>query len=70
MQVWKRLLQKEKGSKNKEQQKLSVVFSISPRSCPRWDRIVPGSWQGFSSSDIHFRDCLPFPATDEEGSRF
>lgn len=37
MQVWKRLLQKEKGSKKKEWQKLAVVLGVSPRSCPCWD---------------------------------
>lgn len=32
-----RLLQREKGSKNKEEWKLSVMMAVFLRSCPCWD---------------------------------
>lgn len=80
MQVRKRLLQREKESKNKEQQKLFVVQETTQgfpkETFPKellsleQDTIIPGSWQGFPSSDINFRDGLPFPALGEEGSPF
>lgn len=57
MQVWKRLLQKEKGRKNKEQQKLSGAGCFPKKlSSLGLYKTIPGSWQDFPSSDINFRD--------------
>lgn len=65
-----RLLQKEKGSKNKEQWKLVCGAGCFPNKMSSLGQhtIISGSCQGFPSSDINFRDGLPFPA--EEGSPF